>query len=273
MHPPSFRETALFEHRFWLQILGDHARFILTSLSPRETKEIERANKFIREYDKYLEQVRRTPTDSEIKALGQQALQLTEDLREFKLHLLRRHLAGEVEIGLPPTFFNHMLNELAEYITLLTYLTDGKTPPPMHPVHHHLLWLLDAAGHAATINDSVDPVEKRIKEKSHEFTRHFEEYYLKAVEMAGYLRTHLDRFPALSRFNRETELEMKLFTEFLKELEELELNDSLLGALSPLITDHMFREECYYLTKLAQVSEVSPPGCDPTKPRTEEPKK
>jgi hypothetical protein len=31
-------EEALFEHRFWLQILGDHARFILNALSPKEKK-------------------------------------------------------------------------------------------------------------------------------------------------------------------------------------------------------------------------------------------
>ena len=26
----------LYEHRFWLQILGDHCRFIFTALSPRK---------------------------------------------------------------------------------------------------------------------------------------------------------------------------------------------------------------------------------------------
>ncbi|WMJ18250.1 DUF2935 domain-containing protein [Geobacillus proteiniphilus] len=40
--------------------------------------------------------------------------------------------------------------------------------------------------------------------------------------------------------------------------------------LSPLMADHMAREECYYLQKLAETTgEVKPTACDLTKPRTE----
>lgn len=35
------------------------------------------------------------------------------------------------------------------------------------------------------------------------------------------------------------------------------------------MADHMFREECYYLTKLAMVAGTKNPTCDSTKPRTE----
>jgi hypothetical protein len=34
-------ENELFEHRFWLQIMGDHGRFIMNSLSLREKGDIE----------------------------------------------------------------------------------------------------------------------------------------------------------------------------------------------------------------------------------------
>jgi hypothetical protein len=35
------------------------------------------------------------------------------------------------------------------------------------------------------------------------------------------------------------------------------------------MADHMAREECYYLMKLAESTEVvKAPYCDPTKPRT-----
>ncbi len=39
--------SLLFEHQFWLQILGDHSRFILSSLAPKEQAEIEKAYYFI----------------------------------------------------------------------------------------------------------------------------------------------------------------------------------------------------------------------------------
>jgi hypothetical protein len=270
LYDSKFRNAALSEHRFWLQILGDHARFILTGLSPQETTEIRRAQHFIETFDNLLAQARRDISDEGLKTLTRLSFQSAKELREFKLHLLRRHLIGEIGLGLPPTFLNHMVNELAEYINLLTYLEEGEAPPVMHPVSYHLLWLSDAFGHADILHNSVDPAEKRIRALSLRFARHFEEYYLKAVEVAGYLRTGLERFPALSRFNKETGLEMKMFTKFLEEIKELELSDQLLGALSPLMPDHMAREECYYLIKLAQSSDIPPPDCDPAKPRVEE---
>ena len=111
---------------------------------------------------------------------------------------------------------------------------------------------MDAAGHAGAISSNLDQVEKRLKEKSDQYTKHFEDFYLKAVEMAGYLRTHLSSFPELKKMNVDVTLEMTLFKHFLHELEELELSAQALGTFSPLMADHMSREECYYLMKLAE---------------------
>jgi len=41
-----YEQSVLFEHRFWLQILGDHARFIFNSLSPVEKATIKEAHRF-----------------------------------------------------------------------------------------------------------------------------------------------------------------------------------------------------------------------------------
>ncbi|MGO4276772.1 DUF2935 domain-containing protein, partial [Paenibacillus sp. TAF58] len=50
------KEQALFEHRFWLQILGDHARFIYNALAPVELKDIAIAHSYINQYDQLLGQ-------------------------------------------------------------------------------------------------------------------------------------------------------------------------------------------------------------------------
>ncbi|UFJ39314.1 DUF2935 domain-containing protein [Brevibacillus humidisoli] len=265
-----FDQAALFEHRFWLQIMGDHARFILQGLAPTETEEWKRAEYFKQVYDLLLEKARLELSGDELTKLTEQAQHYTIEFRSFKLHLLRRHLVGEIAISLPPTFINHMVNELEEYVRILQCLCKGEAPAPCHPVHYHLLWLPDAAGHAGSITSSLDLVEHQLKEKSREYTRSFEQLYLKAVELAGYLRTHLEQFPALSRFNHQVELEIALFTKFLHEIEEMELTDTVLGTLSPLMPDHMAREECYYLINLAHVTELTPPDCDPTRPRVEQ---
>jgi hypothetical protein len=165
---------------------------------------------------------------------------------------------------------NHMVNEVAEALFVFNHLLRKEVPPLENPMHLHLLWLQDAIGHAGAIKDNLDLTEMKLKMRSQHFTTHFQDYYIKAVEFAGYLRTNLHRFPALSRFNKEVELEMLLFVEFLRELEELKLSHEVLGILAPLMADHMAREELYYLTKLSLVTEVNKPSGDPTAPRIEE---
>ena len=261
-----FAQTARFEHRFWLQILGDHSRFIYESLAPVQEEEIKKALTFIRVFDELLGLAK----SKDLVSLSTDAESAVLNLREFKLELIKKHLVGKIKIHLSPTFINHMVNELEEYVRILNHLKAGQLPPVYHELHHHLLWLLDAAGHSEAITSNLDGVEKKLKEKSNLFRNGFEGFYLKAVELAGYLRTGLTTFPALSKMNVDAQLEIKLFQIFLSELEELELSKQALGTFAPLMADHMFREECYYLMKLAESASLDPPNCDPAKPRMKE---
>jgi len=261
-----FERTARFEHRFWLQILGDHSRFIYEALAPVQDAEIKMASNFISIFDTLLE---RAKSDN-LGPLTIEAEAEVMNLREFKLELIRKHLIGKIKIHLSPTFLNHMVNELEEYVRILNHLKAGQVPPIYHELHHHLLWLLDAAGHSEAITSNLDGVEKKLREKSNLYKKNFEDFYMKAVELTGYLRSSLTSFPALTKMNKDTQLEIKLFQNFLTELEELELSKQALGTFAPLMADHMFREECYYLMKLAESASLEPPNCDPAKPRLKE---
>ncbi len=260
---------ALFEHRFWLQILGDHARMIMNTLSPGETADIQKAQAFIRTFDALLAQARAAAETADLTPLTREACNQTVALRSFKLDLLGRHLIGRLNMMLTPTFINHMVNELDEYLRILQALTAGRPVPQFDPLHHDLLWLPDAAGHAGAIAADLDMVEKRLIRKSKDFMKHFEGFYLKAIEMAGYMRTNVKDFPAFRRFHRDVDLEMRLFVAFLSELEEMQLSAEALDRISPLIPDHMMREEWYYLTKLAAAGLAAAPEGDPAKPRVE----
>ncbi|MBB3111453.1 deoxyadenosine/deoxycytidine kinase [Paenibacillus phyllosphaerae] len=262
-------EEAWFEHQFWLQILGDHARFILNALSSREKQDIERAEAFKKAFDDLLEQARLNGKGLSLSALNKQADEAVQALRSFKLNLLDRRLLNQVQIALTPTFLNHMVNELEEYLKILQALIAGKDVPIYHPLHHDLIWLPDAAGHAAAIASDLDGVEKRLMKKSKEFEKHFEQFYLKAVELTGYLRTMRQSYPSISKFHKDIDMEMNVFQGFLQEIEHLDLSAELLSRINPLMPDHMFREECYYLMKLAQSGQVPPPSCNPAKPRIE----
>lgn len=265
----TFYDESLAELHFWLQILGDHSRFIHDSLAPSEEKYIKMANDFKNRFDTLLHESRQSLDEQSLLSLLQGAKVASEEIRMFKLVLIQEHLIGKIKISLPPSFLNHMVNEVEEGIRLFSYLEKGEMPPVVHPLHHDLLWLLDAAGHAGGIDINLDRVEKQLKDKAQDFTNDWQCFYLKAVELAGYLRTNVLDFPALTKFHMDVHLEMTIFKAFLRELEEMEIKKETLGTFSPLMADHMAREECYYLKKLSETTVVPNPDCNPGKPRTE----
>ncbi|MDI2589398.1 DUF2935 domain-containing protein [Psychrobacillus sp. NEAU-3TGS] len=243
----------MYELHFWLEVLGDHGRFIHDSLAPSEKEKIEVAASFIKRFDQLLETSKKPLTNQEIMVVAQKAKVASEKIRAFKLWLIKEHLVGEVKISLPPSFINHMVNEVEEAIRVFSYLENGQNIPAVHPLHHDLLWLIDAAGHAGAIDADLDRVEKKLKEKGQQFMKEWEDFYLKAVELAGYLRANVDKFPALDKFHQDIELEMTIFKVFLRELEEMRIKKEALGTFTPLMADHMAREETYYLKKIELV--------------------
>ncbi|MBS4209885.1 DUF2935 domain-containing protein [Bacillus sp. FJAT-50079] len=260
---------AKFEHEFWLQVLGDHCRFIFDSLSPSEANAIATSTKLKSEFDRLLAQARSLDDVEKAMNVSKEAGQFVKELKNLKLFLLKRLLYQQIKIHLSPTFLNHMVNELEEYERILSYLVKNESPPVAHELHHHLLWLQDASGHAGAINDQLDGTEKSLKMESAQFNQNFDHLYLKAVELAGYLRTNDFNFPALKRMNKKAKLEIKAFQLFLDEILELDISAQMLGTFPVLMADHMFREECYYLTKLAEATKTTKPNCDPTSPRVE----
>ncbi|WP_181350280.1 DUF2935 domain-containing protein [Thalassobacillus sp. CUG 92003] len=265
---PSYLQDAAFEHQFWLQIMGDHARFIHSALYPDEEENLKVTSQFITQFDRLLKEARDLNSNN-VESLTHEAGELTRQFRTFKLGLLKRMLTDKVFIHLTPTFLNHMVNELEEYLLVLGYFSKGQSPPVFHELHHHMLWLMDASGHAGAINDQMDGVEAVIKQQSAGFVKDFDQFYQKAVELTGYLRSNIAAFPALQRFNEQTAIEMKLFRTFLQELKEMGISKQVLGMFPVLMADHMLREECYYLHKLAQSTHQPHPECDPTRPRVE----
>ncbi|SFF20986.1 protein of unknown function [Paenibacillus algorifonticola] len=161
-----------FEHKFWLQILGDHSRFIYHALSTTQTKEVQLARQFIEEYDRLLYTARKEE-NADLSQVNRQAHELTINLRLYKLELLDKLLLGQINISLTPTFLNHMLNELEEYLRILQAVVGGNPVPRYPSLHHDLLWLPDAAGHAASIGMDLDIVEKRLIKKACNLKRIF----------------------------------------------------------------------------------------------------
>lgn len=249
-------KDATFEHEFWLRVMEEHALFIHDALASKENKDQEKTFYFMNGFYTLRSDLQELNPSNAI-SFAKKAEELTKEMRDYKLSILERQLKGNVVIHLTPTFINHMVNELEEYILILDYLKQGETPPIFHELHHHLLWLRDASGHASSINDKLDGVEKRLKEKSFSFAHHFEQFYMKAIELTDYLRTNETSFPALKRFNHDVEIELNLFKVFLHELEEMELSAEVLSSFTASMADHMAREEHYYLSKVAASKQMT----------------
>lgn len=268
MEISSLREIALFEHMFWLQILGDHSRFIFNALSTKETDFIQQSNKFINLFDNLLNKSRRPISNEGLHELNYEAYSAAMKIREFKLTIIFKQLEEKISVNISPTFLNHMLNELDEYICILSNLIKGEMPYT-RDINLHLLWLSDGEIHGLAVAGALDMADKELINRAREYSKVFENLYLKAIEYKGYIRTGIFDFPALRKLNGDVDDRMNCFKNFLKELEEGILVGEILGTLSPLMANHMFREECYYLTKLSMVSDTKAPGCNPTEPRIE----
>lgn len=259
--------NAQMEYIFWLQIMGDHAQFIYAYLKADNHELSQQARNFISKFDETLHMVRGQLTQESLDKTNQITLQLISDFKNFQLQLLTLSLNGSNQVLITPSFLNEMLYELDEF-QLIIYSIKNKIALTLHPIHYHLHWLNDAIIHASTIAANLDNAEKELIAQVNQFEQLFTDLFLKALMIGGYLQTKLTSFPALNRLNEQAEIALFNFKELLDQICDLRINGKVLGSLSPLLIDHMAREECYYLWKISlTVGTLQKPGCDPQRAR------
>lgn len=267
MTDSSYQMTALFENRFWLQILGDHGRFTLDLLAPSEAAAICTARQMIGAFDALLTEARRDITAAQAMTLSCQARAWSCAMRDFQLGLIARQLTAPTGINMTPSMFSHMINETEEYLRILSCLAAGRLPPAMNPIHYNILWLDDEASHAAAISSGLDEVEHTYIDAAMDYVHKFHCLFIKAHGMVGLMRTGLTQFAALSQLDVEAYDQTMAFTKFMLDVQAKRTDSRLLGIVPPLMPDHMAREQCYYMHKLAISACLTPPACDPTRPR------
>lgn len=247
--------SPLEEIRFWTGIMRDHGEFILTSLSFNEQEAIQHAGFYRNAFSRLHQQSKALMGMNDpnaINSLINECISTLCNFVNFKEYLLKRLMSCQLGTSLPPTFYNHMINEAMEfYKTLMRIRQNAPVNPVAENINLHLVWLPDAAGHAATIANDLDPVEKLLIKEANKFEKCFNNLTLKADELCKMLaRTGLSD-GVLKQLNEEVK---KLLTEFicyLDKIRKLNAECKILSVLKPLIPDHMKREETYYLHKIA----------------------
>jgi hypothetical protein len=238
---------------FWIQIMRDHVRFIKDALQPDHPNQLLIAENLIAVWNRMEQKMK----DDQAVApdLVDEILGAVLSFREYQRELLGATLRHERVTALPPTFYNHMLNELEEFLKVLSEIQAG-SGISSSVFGNHLIWVLDAAGHAAMIGSNLDKAEAMYREETKAFENVFDKMYLKTVELAGYYRSEPEAVqPVIQRFTSQITELMKEFISFLTELKTGIARHQILGNLSNLLPDHMIREENYYLQKIGAASE------------------
>jgi hypothetical protein len=180
------------------------------------------------------------------------------EFMEFKRCLIDQKLDCALKLGLGPSLLQHMVNEADEAILVLNGVRDERfADPAQRALHSHLLWLPDAAGHAAALDSDMDAVEKRLKGRAREFQAVFEGMAMKAQELQTMLAVRPRLVGALRRLNVDALTQIGLFRSFLAELREHTEGCEVMGSLVPLFADHMLREELYYMEQLLALQQQS----------------
>lgn len=257
------------DNRFWLQVMGDYARLILYALPTIEATEANRAQQFIAQFDLLLDQARGTLTDAQIDQLNRQAYQATQEIRKYILHLIYRLITEKVVVNMYPTNLNNMVNDTEIYLTqLAAYMK--KESARINSALLNLNWLFYLYISANYIGDTISITFFRERKRATEFAELFLNLYHKSFVLNGFRRTGLSNFPSLIQSNEEIQVVMTQYAEYLVELIQLKETQIIIGPLNTLYLDNLYRELCYYMTRLSEVSTVKPPSCDPTVPRKED---
>jgi len=261
--------TNVEDNRFWIQIMGDFARFIFNALSPAEVPEADIAKRFITQFDNMLNQSRQDLPDEQLKQLNLDASRVTQDFRKYILHLIRRQISEKIVFSLRPSFLNHMVNDTELYLNLLHQYKQNNVAV-LNPAAVSIIWLTNVYVNALTAQGGLDTtVFNTNKKRAGELANEFLDLYFKAFVMNGLRRSGLDDFPALTSLNDDIAHKMIEYAEFLVDLINLMEQKKVLGNITLLYLDSMYRQLCYYITELSRVSTVKAPICDPASPRRE----
>lgn len=272
----------LREGWFWAAVFRDHATFIYDRLAPDQTEAIRWAKAFKERFTARTEEASALagqagiggPAGSFVQHAGlahyhghelghyeqeSEVLVATmvneiAEFMEFKRCLVDLKLDCAIKLALGPSLLQHMVNEADEAILALNGMREEQfADPASRALHSHLLWLPDAAGHAAALDSDMDGSEKLLKGRAREFQEVFSGMQIKATELATMLQVRPRMVGALKRLNVDAFVQIGLFRSFLEELREHTAECEVLGNLVPLFADHMLREELYYMEQLLMI--------------------
>lgn len=262
------------EHRFWLEILQDHAYFVRDHLSPSEKPWVAAANQYIDAFQAVLNHLARIPPDAPAQSqammiLAAEAWRVSDSYYRFEGQIQQLRSRNQLNINLTPTYFNGTLLENGEYLRLLSYFVRGMIPPPLPLLSLMELWLEDQVGHALLLRNVLDPIELPTLQRAEEFIRTFQVLQAQTHQFQGFVQHGLTDSPRERRLAGDVGRAVIGMNRFVEEVVARFKGQEVLSRTTLRFLEHHFPESCYFLKKLSvyapELAEAAG-GCSLQKP-------
>ncbi|WP_325176790.1 DUF2935 domain-containing protein [Paenibacillus alkalitolerans] len=265
--------SAWEEHRFWVEILGDHARFVRDALSPEEAGWVAAAQAYIGDFRRLRESLSGLPPSAPASSAAMirfavESQGTAASYYRFEGGLQHLRIFNRVNLDLTPSFLNGTLNENQEYLRLLSFYVQGLNPAPL-PLSELLdLWLGDQLGHALLLSRILDPVEIPLIERAEAVIRELQSHLVKNQAIKGYLRFTPPNFPLQMNFGGQVARSVAVFYNLVLEVISLYKESEVLNKTTLRFLEHHIPETCYFMQKLARFNRsfLTIPDCPLTKP-------
>jgi len=261
----NFNERLLNEMRFWLRIMKEHAIFLRLGLPCNETQLIKTAQDFESSFAKLEERVNTFCPTADVKALAQEALNITLQFIRFKTSILDRLITCNLGGALLPLLVDHIRREAIRFSENIMRLCRGETLNPTEKlIEDEEFWLRIMADHAKFIAHLLDPSERKFINQSYLLSDTFDRLRCHIEDFESILEITPRPIPSLLRFAGETLEAGKDIRDFKKAAEQLISECKILSIIPPLLADHVLREAERFIMEvtsdLSALGPVSTPG-------------
>jgi hypothetical protein len=248
--------TPVQEHRFWVEVLEDHAHFVRDHLAEEETEQLEWAERYIEMFWR-LRGVLMKVNESEpiqsplMKAIAREIHPVAYGYFRFEGQLQHLCLAKQVKIGLSPSYFNGTLNENQEYLRLLNDYMQGQAPKRLPLADLMNMWLEDQLGHSELLHTVMMPKDFILAERAWEFYQTIKAHMVDHIAIQSYMRFTPPGFQSqLDHAHITAESVIGLYSLTIDAIRRFQHKPTISRASLRLL-EHYIPETCYFLRKLA----------------------
>ncbi|MDF2925013.1 MAG: hypothetical protein K0R57_3927 [Paenibacillaceae bacterium] len=248
--------TVLQEHRFWLEILQDHASFLQERLNPREEvwrEEALRHRKALARLGDRLETLGGLPSASSRQWIdyAKEAHMTAASYYHLEGRVQALLLANDIRMNADPAHLNCTLMENEEYLRLLEYYVQGAEAPRLPLWNLMELWLDDQLNHARQLCGYMQPTDRDLSVKAGALADEFRSHLLHNKTILGFLRFTPPGFPEQLRFARDAAASVVRMFRLLEEAAVALRVRAESGSIAVRMIEHQLPETSYFMRKLS----------------------